>query len=179
MKNVRKYKVESIEEIINYLYKEDKVLAKQFVECCDKIDNDEAVLKFWNLLTDCAYAQRTKNNFTTAASFITGAIIGTSVAAISKDLYYVVLPLLASQSIVTLNQLLINMSADSAEYSTQKAMDSMMILEPELYDIALCFNGWRRENIDTSEYDGKQFYKDLRKQLYEDIEDKEINNFTF
>ena len=61
--------------------------------------------------------------------------------------------------------------------------DKLIIAEPELYDIELVFNGYTREDIDTSEYDGKAEYqkkhdelaaKDmLRTKLQKDLESDE------
>ncbi|MBR4124484.1 MAG: hypothetical protein IKR12_02825 [Clostridia bacterium] len=157
-KNIRKHKVKSLEEILFGLKKESNVLFGNFIATSEKIKNDVMVRNFWNLLIKCAKYNKPEvsmdMNASTLLALGTGQILyanGNPIAAGIADLTGLGLALSAFEREV--------IAEKNADVFAQK--DKMIIAEPELYDIELVFNGYTRDDIDTSEYDGKAEYQKL------------------
>lgn len=158
MKNIRKHSVNSVEEILFGLKKESNVLFANFVSISEKINNDVMVKNFWNLLIKCAKYNKPEESIEMSASTLlavgTSQILnanGNPIAANIASLTGLGLALTALGKATAAEK--------NADVFAQK--DKMIIVEPELYDIELVFNGYTRDDIDTSEYDGKAEYQKL------------------
>ena len=179
-KNIRKHKVKSLEEILFGLKKESNVLFGNFIATSEKIKNDVMVRNFWNLLIKCAKCNNPEELIEMGASSLLAVgtsqllnVNGSPIAACVTSLTGLGL------SLATFGK---TMSAFN-NYDVFAQKDKMIIAEPELYDIELVFNGYTRDDIDTSEYDGKAEYqkkhdelaaKDmLRTKLQKDLESDE------
>ena len=157
-KNIRKHKVKSLEEILFGLKKESNVLFGNFIATSEKIKNDVMVRNFWNLLIKCAKCNKPEELIEVGASSLLAVgtsqllnVNGNPIAACVTSLTGLGL------SLATFGK---TMSAfNNSDVFAQK--DKMIIAEPELYDIELIFNGYTRDDIDTSEYDGKAEYQKL------------------
>lgn len=180
MKNIRKHKVNSVEEILFGLKKESNVLFASFVNTSEKIKNDVLVRNFWNTLVKCAKYNKPEVSLEMSGSALLAVGTAQVLNANGNPI---------AGAIANLTGLGLSLGAIAREEIAEKNAkiysdkDRLIIAEPELYDIELIFNGYTREDIDTSKYDGKAEYqkkhdelaaKDmLRTKLQKDLESDE------
>ena len=157
-KNIRKYKVNSVEEIIENLKEESNELAEFFRETSNKIGNDKLVVFFWNLMVKHQQNNKSMDEYDMASlltMFGTGQVLhanGNYLGAIAVNL--------AEIGLAT-NMIANQVFSDKIGSKALSDLDKLVICEPELYDIELVFNGYTRDMIDTSEYDGKAEYQKI------------------
>ena len=200
-KNIRKHKVNSVEEIMVGLKKESNVLFANFVLTSEKINDDVLVKNFWNFLVeygkhdkmnlhsftyqniDERLRDKNENLFSDAlwASVVSYNMLNVFLNSNKPDDVKAFLGAVSATFGVGLVADAVNNIYHLPKLQQVDAiLESLRIKEPELYDIELLFNGYTRDMIDTSEYDGKARYqklhdeyasKDLlRTQLQKDLE---------
>ena len=171
MRKVQKNKVVNVEEIEENLRGVSPKLADSFVETCKKINNPKLVKDFWNTLVE--YRRHDKEDLADAMMFGAGSTAFTSSLISLNNMQNACMSL--AMDIVALGFLTksaFDLTKASKLNDYDKAINAMQIVEPELYDVALVYNGWTREEIDTSEYDGKKYYQDLHEKMEKKLEEK-------
>ena len=154
MKNIRKTKVENISEIAASLYLESLERGQYFMDKASKIANNDLVKEFWNLLVD--YKKNDKffkieddNEPFTYANYITAVLGGNIAAQVFNAAGLETTGTLTSfaafcVAMAGLKSTLVN---DPKKREIDAELNFMMIQQPELYDIELCFNNTRRECV--------------------------------
>lgn len=175
MKNMRKHYANSIEEIEEFLFKQNRTIARQFVETCGKIHNDEVVLLYWNKLVELEQSQKLQKCLFASFALVTGAALGNAVASVLNNYKEIILPYILAQTAYTLSVGFINKFEKVCQSNLYQTIESMTVLEPELYDIGLVYNDWDKNKIDTSEYDGKKLYQQLNKDLNERVRQNNLD----
>ena len=164
--NIRKKKVVNVEEIRLELEKESPKLAKSFEETSQKINNPILIKRYWNALVEissCNKKEILSDDFSKSA--VASAVTSLVLQANHNEYESLV------ASCVALGFIGASVATSYLSHRTNylKARDFLeinKIKEPELYDVELVFNGYTREDIDTSEYDGKYEYQ-KKHELYE------------
>ena len=169
-------------ELINieFFAKESNVLFGNFIATSEKIKNDVMIRNFWNLLIKCAKCNNPEELIEMGASSLLAVgtsqllnVNGNPIAACVTSLTGLGL------SLATFGK---TMSAfNNSDVFAQK--DKMIIAEPELYDIELIFNGYTRDDIDTSEittfeslFWNSKYDNDISKLKYIDVSDWDVSN---
>ena len=175
MENIRKNKVDSCNEIANYLWKKERERAIFFIDKVNQIGNDELVKDFWNLLVEYKKCDNILGVSVARSEIANGVQMdGFNVWALAMILSEIgtatmyaatnsgAVALLGSLSTVgTITAAIINdlHHMPKAE-RTQKLLDAMRIREPELVDIELCFNKVDMEQVKTAGDISKKAYQE-------------------
>lgn len=138
MNNIRKKHINNTWEIDLPLRVENPQRARMFEEASDRIKNDELIVDFWNLLVD--YKKYDKEDLlagkelatlvataTTGVLLANGNTISTGITALST------LALAVSSAVNNFHDV-------PKAGRIQAALEAMRIIEPELYNVELCFN---------------------------------------
>ena len=176
MKDCRHRQIKNLVELESDLAVESQEMVDFFREVKNKIGDNKMVRDFWNLLVvHEKYNKRTLGVFNEIdpSGFVNWAGITFS-ALLAQNILsnagYSTMGVVADMVALGFDGVLFA----NVFYNQPKArrieevIDFMQIKEPELYDIALVYNGRTRADIDTSEYDGKAQYQELNKKWLEE-----------
>ena len=170
LKNIRKHKVDSVQEIIDNL---EPGLKEEFEDICKKMDKPFIIRYYWNKLVE--YGKLAKEDL--ADNLLMAG--GSSMIASSLFMFNGNFDAAAVLNFVATGMFAGSIAADylsNKGTKTQMQLERMRILVPELYDVELVFNGYRRQDIDTSEYDGKARYQKLNALLNEELKKTKLQH---
>lgn len=156
-KNIRKKPVLTTDEIVFGL--ETPELKKSFIQTCQKINDDELVKIFWNLLIE--YKKLDKMDLAENLSISSLMSLGAARILYANGNPFTSEVFNAITLSLAVGALLAEHASGVPADEVQVILQEMLVIEPELYDIELAFNGYTREDIDTSKYDGKAKYQKL------------------
>ena len=138
MKNIRKSHIEHVWELDMPFRVENPQRARLFQEACDKINNDKLIVDFWNLLVDYKKNDKDDYQIDIAKAALATSVTSNILSANGNGVLSVVTALGATGMLVdfVVNSLHKIPKADRIQASLQ----AMRVIEPELYNIELCYN---------------------------------------
>ena len=161
--NIRKHKVNSVFDIHGEL---EGNLRRSFAKICNEGNiGDDYIVNFWNKLVE--FKKLDKDNLSedlfhsALLTLGTGQILAANGNPIMAGIANLATIGLASGSLIA------KKLSGSPAGKVFEELSEMLIEKPDLYDIELIFNGYTKETIDTSEFDGKAIYQQLHDERYQ------------
>ncbi len=138
MKNFRKSHIEHVWDLDMLFRAENPQRERLYQEALDKINNDKLVVDFWNLLVDYKKNDKEDYQLDIAQSALATSITSNILSVNGNGVLSTITALGAAGMLVDFA--VNNLHKIPKAERIQASLEAMRVIEPELYNIELCFN---------------------------------------